>query len=219
MGKALVEHDKEKGKAIMNNSGDENNEESDFFERGVDENNMLEYAKSTSEFSSESNIKGSGDDFDSGIESNEENKELSFPVFNTNDIYNPSFEIGKVFSTKKEFQEVVHSHATSFQIREYNPNHQCARTYNVKNVNPAWLNKKYIDAFRADPKKNIKGFRNDAIKRCNVSLFQAYRAKRRAVKEIEGDYDEQYAMLWDYATELRMRNLGSTVIMGLSDGT
>ncbi|KAK4390823.1 hypothetical protein Sango_2145600 [Sesamum angolense] len=108
----------------------------------------------------------------------------------------------------------------SFQIREYNPN-QCARTYNVKNVNSSWLSKKYIDAFRADPKKNVKGFRNEAIReiRCNVSPFQAYRAKRRAIKEIEGDYDEQYAILWDYAHELKMKNPGSTVIMGLSDGT
>ncbi|KAL0355333.1 UNVERIFIED_CONTAM: hypothetical protein Sradi_3980200 [Sesamum radiatum] len=269
----------------MNYSGDDNNEESEFseseynvqedtndddvlFDKNIDndvewggpnENNMLENAKSTSESSSETSIEGSGDDFDTGIESKEENRELSFPVFNSNDIYNPSFEIGMVFSTKKEFRDSVHSHAiktsrnlkitsndqrriyakcgeqgcnwhchalkikneASFQIREYNPNHQCARSYNVKNVNSGWLSKKYIDAFRADPKKNVKGFRNEVIReiRCNVSPFQAYRTKRRAIKEIEGDYDEQYAILWDYANELRTKNPGSTVIMGLSDGT
>ncbi|KAL0358152.1 UNVERIFIED_CONTAM: hypothetical protein Scaly_1500900 [Sesamum calycinum] len=95
------------------------------------------------------------------------------------------------------------------------------RTYNVKNVNSGWLSKKYIDAFRVDPKKNVKGFRNEVIReiRCSVSTFQAYRAKRRSMKEIEGDHDEQYAILWDYAHELKMKNSGSTVIMELSDGT
>ncbi|KAL0302812.1 UNVERIFIED_CONTAM: hypothetical protein Sangu_3076200 [Sesamum angustifolium] len=90
-----------------------------------------------------------------------------------------------------------------------------------ENIDHLWLSKKYVDAFRADPKKNVKGFRNEAIRdiRCHISPFQAYRAKKKALKQIEGHFDDQYAKHWDYAHALRMKNPGSTVLMALSDET
>ncbi|KAG8369469.1 hypothetical protein BUALT_Bualt14G0016900 [Buddleja alternifolia] len=107
----------------------------------------------------------------------------------------------------------------SFQIRAYNPKHKCGRTHHCKNVNSRWLSKKFVDHFRSDPKRNIKGFRKDVMReiRVNVSPYQAYRAKRKALQDIEGKFDDQYAKLWDYAQALRAKNPGSTVIMALSD--
>lgn len=139
-----------------------------------------------------------------------------------------------IFSSKKKFREVVHSHAirscgnlkitkndnrrvyvrcvdegcewyinapklkneSLFQIREYNPNHKCGRSYHVKNVKAQWLSKKYEEAFRSDPKRDVKGFRTYVIKniRCNMSMYQTYRAKKTTVKAIKG-YDDQYAKL------------------------
>ncbi|KAL0368349.1 UNVERIFIED_CONTAM: hypothetical protein Scaly_1053800 [Sesamum calycinum] len=126
----------------------------------------------------ENGIEISGDDFHSDLGSEEDNKELSYPVFNPSETFHPTFEI-------------------------------------------VWLSKKYVDAFRADPKKNVKGFRNEAIRdiMCHISPFQAYRAKKKALKQIEGHFDDQYAKLWDYAHALRMKNPGSTVLMALSDET
>ncbi|KAG8363670.1 hypothetical protein BUALT_Bualt19G0046600 [Buddleja alternifolia] len=72
---------------------------------------------------------------------------------------------------------------------------------------------------KTDPKRNIKGFREDAVMaiRCNISRFQAYRTKMKALKTIEGNHENQYAKLWDYAAELRRTNPGSTVVMNLAD--
>ncbi|KAL0455185.1 UNVERIFIED_CONTAM: hypothetical protein Slati_0857700 [Sesamum latifolium] len=52
---------------------------------------------------------------------------------------------------------------STFQIREYNSEHKCARSFNVKNVNSKWLSAKYEDAFRTDLKRNVKGFRKDLV--------------------------------------------------------
>ncbi|KAK4407317.1 Eukaryotic translation initiation factor 3 subunit I [Sesamum angolense] len=105
-------------------------------------------------------------------------------------------------------------------IRQYNPEHKCARSFNVKNVNSKWLSIKYEDAFRTDPKRNVKGFRKDIIKelRCHVSRNQAYRAKKKALEAIEGKAEDQFDSLWDYASELRNSNPGSIVMMVMTDG-
>ncbi|KAL0360355.1 UNVERIFIED_CONTAM: hypothetical protein Sradi_3720000 [Sesamum radiatum] len=101
----------------------------------------------------------------------------------------------------------------TFQIGEYNPNHKCGVSYNVKNVKSSWSSGKYESSFRTDPKRNVKGFRNDVIRdiRVHVSKFQAFRAKHAALKAIEGKSEDQYAKLWDYAAEIRRTNPGSTV--------
>ncbi|XP_011072625.1 uncharacterized protein LOC105157827 [Sesamum indicum] len=90
---------------------------------------------------------------------------------------------------------------STFQIRQYNPTHKCARSFNVKNVNSKWLSTKYEDAFRTDSKRNVKGFRKDVIKelRCHVSRNQTYRAKQKAIDKIEGKVEDQFDCLWDYA--------------------
>ncbi|KAL2245754.1 UNVERIFIED_CONTAM: hypothetical protein Sindi_2843600 [Sesamum indicum] len=107
----------------------------------------------------------------------------------------------------------------TFQIRDYNPKHKCAKTFNLKNVKSSWLCDKYLDKFKSDPKRSVKGFRVDAINeiRCHISKDQAYRAKRKALKKLEGSPEYQYTRLWDYADEIRRTNPGSTVIVGTED--
>ncbi|KAG8374557.1 hypothetical protein BUALT_Bualt10G0007800 [Buddleja alternifolia] len=213
--------------------------------------------ESSSNDYSEEDMVYSGDDFDSGVESNEEEIE-KFPTFDPSDKYKPTFEIGIYFSTKKHFRDAVNSHAViskrnlkiakndarriyakclgkgcdwrinvlkvkgenTFQVREYQPKHKCARTYHVKNANSRWISGKYEGLFRTDPKRSMKGFRKDVVKeiRCKVSRYQAYRAKQKALRNIEGKAEDQYKLLWDYAQELRISNPGSTVILVMEDG-
>ncbi|KAK4384514.1 hypothetical protein Sango_3053000 [Sesamum angolense] len=96
---------------------------------------------------------------------------------------------------------------TTFQIREYNSVHTCARSFNVKNVNSGWLSKKDEESFKFDPNRIAKGFKKDVIKdiMCNASKYQAYNAKRKALN----------AMMV-YAEELRKSNK-SNVIMMMTD--
>ncbi|KAL0449256.1 UNVERIFIED_CONTAM: hypothetical protein Slati_1482000 [Sesamum latifolium] len=53
--------------------------------------------------------------------------------------------------------------------------------------NSTWLSGKYESSFRSDPKRNVKGFRNDVIKdiRVIVSKSQAYRAKHMELESID----------------------------------
>ena len=50
---------------------------------------------------------------------------------------------------------------------------------------------------------------------CNICLeysrMKAYRAKKAADLDIQGTYEKQYAVLWDYGVEIKRSNPGSTV--------
>ncbi|KAL0431976.1 UNVERIFIED_CONTAM: hypothetical protein Sradi_0823600 [Sesamum radiatum] len=107
----------------------------------------------------------------------------------------------------------------TFQINLLQPNHSCPQIFGVKNVKTNWLKDKYLQKFKSDPKRCVKGFRVDCINkfRINVSKQQAYRAKKAALKEIEGAPEWQYSRLWDYSEEIRRTNPGSTVVVGTED--
>ncbi|KAK4395700.1 hypothetical protein Sango_1724300 [Sesamum angolense] len=139
------------------------------------------------------------DNFDSDKASDDENGP-KYPSFNSIDTYNPQFQLGN---------------EQTFQIREYHSVHKCGVNFHVKNCKSTWLGEKYEDLFRTDPRRAVKGFRQDVIKdmRVHVSRNQAYRAKWKALKKIEGSSEEQYGRLRDYAEELRRSNPGSTVIL------
>ncbi|KAL0409302.1 UNVERIFIED_CONTAM: hypothetical protein Sradi_1864600 [Sesamum radiatum] len=80
----------------------------------------------------------------------------------------------------------------------------------------SWLSKKHFHKFKSDPKRTVKGFRIDAIEdvRCNISTNQAARAKKLAMLMLHGNPAQQFALLWDYADEVKKSNPGSTVILG-----
>ncbi|KAL0301960.1 UNVERIFIED_CONTAM: hypothetical protein Sradi_6472800 [Sesamum radiatum] len=166
-------------------------------EKGVQEG---EKSSSESDNSSDSEFCVSEDDFDSEVGSDAEGKQ-SNPVFNPINKYEPNFEIGMIFSTKKELREAVHCHVVStkmslkiikndkrriyakclgedcewrlnglklrdqstFQIKEYNIQHKCARSFHMKDVNNNWLSEKYEESFRTDPNRNLIGFRKNII--------------------------------------------------------
>ncbi|KAG8368015.1 hypothetical protein BUALT_Bualt15G0001300 [Buddleja alternifolia] len=80
----------------------------------------------------------------------------------------------------------------TFQIRTYVPDHTCGASFKVKNMKSKWLADKYLRKFKTDPKRNVSGFRQDAMDetQCHISKDQAYRAKRRAIRMIKGTPDD-----------------------------
>ncbi|KAL8507146.1 hypothetical protein ACS0TY_017879 [Phlomoides rotata] len=92
--------------------------------------------------------------------------------------------------------------------------------FKVKQLNSTWLAKRYVEDFRSDPKKDVDGFRNFVARetKLDVSRHQAYRAKVKAQKLIEGSTEEQYNLIWDYARALKDRNPGSTVKICVDQG-
>ncbi|KAL0302463.1 UNVERIFIED_CONTAM: hypothetical protein Scaly_3032300 [Sesamum calycinum] len=95
----------------------------------------------------------------------------NYPVFNLDETYDPTFELGMMFSNKDELKKAMHSHA-------------------------------------------IKSKRILKLKKMTKSGYQAYRAKRAALKALEGSSEFQYTRLWDYADEIRKTTPSSTVIVG-----
>ncbi|KAL8479401.1 hypothetical protein ACS0TY_026326 [Phlomoides rotata] len=55
---------------------------------------------------------------------------------------------------------------------------------------------------------------NALFESCDVNKDQTIRAKRLALKKLEGCPDSQFSMLWDYAKEVKRTNPGSIVILG-----
>ncbi|KAG8362936.1 hypothetical protein BUALT_BualtUnG0021500 [Buddleja alternifolia] len=141
----------------------------------------------------------SGDDVDLHRLFEEDEEGPEFPMFNTNEIYDPPFSIGLQFSAKAEFRKAVNSHAIKIRRTLKTTRNDNMRVYR----------------FKSDPRRNVLGFREDVINEinCDVSKDQAYRAKRKALKMIEGDPDVQYTKLWDYCEE----HPGSTVILGTEE--
>ncbi|XP_075482661.1 uncharacterized protein LOC142522943 [Primulina tabacum] len=78
-----------------------------------------------------------------------------------------------------------------------------------------------MSKIRSDPKRNMKGFRTDVMEdiRCIVSKSQIYRAKAKATHLVEGQACEQYALIWDFANEVKRSNPGSTVVIGTNNET
>ncbi|KAL0448492.1 UNVERIFIED_CONTAM: hypothetical protein Slati_1405600 [Sesamum latifolium] len=76
----------------------------------------------------------------------------------------------------------------TFQINLLCDHHSCPQIFDVKNVKTNWIKDKYLQKFKSDPKRCVKGFGVDIINdlRVNVSRHQAYRAKKATLKEIEG---------------------------------
>ncbi|KAL8546451.1 hypothetical protein ACS0TY_006254 [Phlomoides rotata] len=182
-------------------------------------------------------------DFDEGRVSDEENEDEVYPMFNPNTSFKPTFVIGQIFVSKKEFKFAAQSHAIkcrrninfpknddmrlyakckaincdwnihclkrvdeqSFQIRSLNDNHTCAPSHKVKNLTSTWLSENFFQKFQSDGRRNITGFMLDASHktRCQVTRQQAYKAKQKALKKIEGDSESRYAKLWGYDEELR----------------
>lgn len=73
---------------------------------------------------------------------------------------------------------------TCYQNREYFGTHTCNVQFQVSNLKSTWLMMKYMDMFQSDPKKSMKGFRADVIKkfRVDVTKYQTYRTKKASMK-------------------------------------
>ncbi|KAL8479370.1 hypothetical protein ACS0TY_026297 [Phlomoides rotata] len=104
----------------------------------------------------------------------------------------------------------------TYQLRVCDDEHTCAPTYKVKNLKSSWLSEKFLKKFIFDPNRRVSGFRQDVIDELefHITEDQAYRARRLALKKLEGCPDAQFAILWDYADEIKRTNPGSTVIVG-----
>ncbi|KAK9293352.1 hypothetical protein L1049_021344 [Liquidambar formosana] len=102
-----------------------------------------------------------------------------------------------------------------FQIKTFQPKHQCSRNYKNNQASSTWLANYYLEKIRDNLDWKLKAMRV-TIKReleLDVSKTKVYRTKREALQMIEGKHLEQYNRLWDYCHAIRTTNPCSYVQM------
>ncbi|XP_028944722.2 uncharacterized protein [Malus domestica] len=99
------------------------------------------------------------------------------------------------------------------RIKTFNPKHICVRDEHSKFATSSWLADRFDEELRSKPDMSVTGFMELVRKHYGIDITknQVYKAKRIAKKVTEGSIDEQYAKLWDYLEELKVRNPGSTI--------
>ncbi|XP_019191044.1 PREDICTED: uncharacterized protein LOC109185560 [Ipomoea nil] len=158
---------------------------------------------------------------DSGVQNVFEERNLKKEGF--------KFEIGMIFKTSDEFKWAVkYYEATrrkdihfknneSSRVKTYIPEHTCGDQDENRTVKSGFLAKMYKDEIKLNTEWGRIQFQEHvkANLKCQVSKHQAYRAKQKALKQLEGDVSEQFNLLNDYCEELKRSNPGTSVKMKL----
>lgn len=103
----------------------------------------------------------------------------------------------------------------SIVIRRYNGNHTCKKSWDPKCLSVKFLTKRFIDEFRDNMKMDLITFGNKVQREFKIRPHRVKlgRARKAALDFIHGDEEAQYQQLWNYGTELRRSNPGSTFLV------
>nr|KAJ0207050.1 hypothetical protein LSAT_V11C500241920 [Lactuca sativa] len=109
----------------------------------------------------------------------------------------------------------------SFQIKSLKAYHNCARNFNFGSlVTYAWIGSHYTKESVESQKISVRKLRLKVKAKfgIQVSMGQCRRAKKYALKLVEGSLIEHYGKLWSYGHEILRTNLGSTGKLDMEDG-
>ncbi|KAH7855207.1 hypothetical protein Vadar_022329 [Vaccinium darrowii] len=103
----------------------------------------------------------------------------------------------------------------TYQLKTCEMEHKCNRTYENVRLSSKFLAGKLVNKVKDHPNVRLSKIQEKVHNKfvVQISRSKAYRAKRRALDQVEGSHKEQYVSLWDYCNELRRSNPGSTVTM------
>ncbi|XP_022880927.1 uncharacterized protein LOC111398230 [Olea europaea var. sylvestris] len=104
---------------------------------------------------------------------------------------------------------------TSFVIKTFIEEHTCPMVYRNFRVSSTYLADRYLSDWRAEPNMSVSTFmervKKDGLG--DISPWQVYRAKEKALEKIRGSVIEHYRVLWDYCEELKRTNVGTTALV------
>ncbi|MCH79452.1 hypothetical protein A2U01_0000201 [Trifolium medium] len=108
----------------------------------------------------------------------------------------------------------------TWQIRTKNDTHSCIlRDYNVKLLNSKWLGKRLVPTVKENPNIKCSSICTKAHQKwhAGISRMKSYRAKRAAIKMVDGSFKEQFLRLHDYCNEVIKSNPLSTVKLNVQN--
>ncbi|CAL2250436.1 unnamed protein product [Prunus armeniaca] len=107
----------------------------------------------------------------------------------------------------------INQDVQTFAIKKLSLEHTCGQVEKLKFANPKWICERFSSKIKINTYWNLKAFQGEVLEFCHVrvSKTQVYKAKRLAKAQIEENYIQQYARLWDYAEQLKNTNKGSTM--------
>nr|KAJ0191009.1 hypothetical protein LSAT_V11C800445800 [Lactuca sativa] len=104
----------------------------------------------------------------------------------------------------------------SFQIKSLKADHNCARNFKFGSLIGSHYTKEIVESQKISVRKlRLKVMVKFGIQ---VSMVQCRRAKKYALKLVEGNLVEHYGKLWSYGHEILRINPGSTVKLDMEDG-
>ncbi|CAI9299908.1 unnamed protein product [Lactuca saligna] len=109
----------------------------------------------------------------------------------------------------------------SFQIKSLKADRNCARNFKFGSlVTYAWIGSHYTKEIVESQKISVRKLRLKVMAKfgIQVSMGQCRRAKKYALKLVEGNLVEHYGKLWLYGHEILRTNPGSTVKLDMEDG-
>ncbi|CAI9276504.1 unnamed protein product [Lactuca saligna] len=109
----------------------------------------------------------------------------------------------------------------SFQIKSLKADHNCARNFKFGSlVTYAWIGSHYTKEIVESQKISGRKLRLKALDKfgIQVSMGQCRRAKKYALKLVEGNLVEHYGKLWPYGHEILRTNPRSTMKLDMKDG-
>jgi hypothetical protein len=113
-----------------------------------------------------------------------------------------------------------YSRHEAFVVKKYVGKHDCERDWVVNQFTAKYLASHYLEKFRADDKMSLKNFSMIIQQDFNMSESRRKleRARRFALRQINGDELAQYNLLWDFAAEIRRSNPSSTMFVNAKAG-
>ncbi|KAL0400138.1 UNVERIFIED_CONTAM: hypothetical protein Sradi_2357100 [Sesamum radiatum] len=98
----------------------------------------------------------------------------------------------------------------TFQIKTYSSVHTCIRSDSTKEATVKWMAIKLVNVLRDNISMDVKSIRTELKKfGINPPYMQIYRARKKALEEIEGGHAESFAKLPYYAHMVSVTNEGS----------
>ncbi|XP_073126653.1 uncharacterized protein [Henckelia pumila] len=107
-----------------------------------------------------------------------------------------------------------------WQVKKFESEHNnCYWNYKNKTIYSSWLAKTFAKKFKSNSKLGTKEFRQELCDTLKTSITkkQAYLAKGKSLKIVEGSIEEQFSRIRNYCAELKRSDEGASVILKLTE--